>query len=94
MMAAASWELATTTLIGAFINLPLRFFVVCSVPDISMARPGSLVVQIVIPVIIYCLLLGIYDEEGDGDSNTPVWASSAGSSCNDGSIRRDPAGPP
>jgi len=41
-------------------------------------------------VIIYCLLLGTCEEEGEGNG----LAATAGGGRNDGSIPRDPAGPP
>ena len=44
------------------------------------------------PVIIYCLLLGTYGEDGDGPRNG--LAATAGGGCNDASIPRDPAGRP
>ena len=43
-------------------------------------------------MIIYCLLLGTYGEEGDGSRNG--LAATAGDGCNDASIPRDPAGRP
>ena len=53
------------------------------------------------PVIIYCLLLGTYEEEEEGDGlskdcqfSRNRLAATAGGGCNDGSIPRDPAGPP